>query len=520
MGTVISNLKARFGVDTSDFKKGLKEGEQAMSDFKGAAGDQIDKFAEMFGVNMRGVNDSLKTASKSLTLLKESFIAAAAGGDILSLSAKILKWTLVSTGIGALVVLLGSVAAYFTKSAEGGGKFAKILAEVKAVFNDVIERFVIFGKGVADFASGKFKQGWQEMKDAFKGMGDEIREDVKAAGELAEAEEALKRKEIGLIVSMSERKAKIAELRQQAKEELNDNTKKMNLLKEAQAIIKSTYKDEIGLETERLKNMKAELDLKTKDPTLDQQKEIAEQQAKVNGLLRDQAMDLRAIDRELNTTIKTYEKEQAMLGNTKNIKMPTLLNPKALESMKKTANELQHTFIAVKDSGSALFDVLGKIGVDTADALNSSFKSAAEGIGVFLGELAIGKATGGDFLQVIGGVFAELAITVGKVCIAAAIAKMAIDQALITFGGAGVALAAGVALVAVGTAIKGSLKSSVGGVSSSALAGGSSGGQNFTYDNTKKKDAQTITIQGELVAKGNDLVYVFNQENRRRKCTT
>ena len=52
MGTVISNLKAHFGVDTTDFKAGLKDGEKAMSDFKGAAGGQIDEFARLFGVNI------------------------------------------------------------------------------------------------------------------------------------------------------------------------------------------------------------------------------------------------------------------------------------------------------------------------------------------------------------------------------------------------------------------------------------------------------------------------------------
>ena len=45
MGTVISNLKARFGVDSSDFKKGLKDGEKAVNDFKGAAGDSLNEFA-------------------------------------------------------------------------------------------------------------------------------------------------------------------------------------------------------------------------------------------------------------------------------------------------------------------------------------------------------------------------------------------------------------------------------------------------------------------------------------------
>ena len=76
MGTVISNLKAKFGVDSSNFKKGLKDGEKAVADFKGAAGDQLNQFAQMFGVNMGAVSDAVGTAGKSLNFLAQSFKGA------------------------------------------------------------------------------------------------------------------------------------------------------------------------------------------------------------------------------------------------------------------------------------------------------------------------------------------------------------------------------------------------------------------------------------------------------------
>ena len=90
MGTVISNLKARFGVDTSDFKKGLKDGEKAVDDFKGSAGNVLDEFASMFGVNMMAVNNSVKTAQKSLAFLRTSFVAASTGGKALAISMQVL----------------------------------------------------------------------------------------------------------------------------------------------------------------------------------------------------------------------------------------------------------------------------------------------------------------------------------------------------------------------------------------------------------------------------------------------
>jgi hypothetical protein len=209
MGSVISNLKAKFGVDTTDFKKGLKDGESAVNDFKGAAGNTLDEFASMFGVNMSGVTDAISTANKSLNFMASAFKGAAKGGDILAISSKFLKIALVSTGIGAIVVGLGSLIAYFTKSGEGADRFARILAQVKSVFNNVIDRIMQLGKGLFDIFSGKFKQGWEEMTTAFKGMGEEIKEDWKAAGQLADAEDKLDDREIDLLNSLEKRRTKV-----------------------------------------------------------------------------------------------------------------------------------------------------------------------------------------------------------------------------------------------------------------------------------------------------------------------
>lgn len=148
MGNVITNLKARFGVDNADFKKGLKDGEKAVDDFKGAAGSSLDEFASMFGVNMGAVNDSVNTAFKSLNFFGQSLKAAASGGNTLTIALKALKVALTASGIGALVVALGSLVAYFQKTGEGADQFAKILDQVKSVINNVIERLAVFGKGV------------------------------------------------------------------------------------------------------------------------------------------------------------------------------------------------------------------------------------------------------------------------------------------------------------------------------------------------------------------------------------
>jgi hypothetical protein len=518
MGTVISNLKAHFGVDTTDFKAGLKDGEKAMSDFKGAAGGQIDEFAKMFGVNMSGVSDAIGTATKSLNFLKEGFIGAAKGGDILSISAKLLKFALISTGIGALIVLLGSVIAYFSKSGEGAEKFAKLLAELKSVLNNVVERLVAFGKGIVDFFSGKWKQGVEEMETAFKGMGAEIKADWKEAGNLAEAEHALEKREISLINSLEERRAKVAELRLQAKEELTDMNKKYSLLTQAESLIKSIYGDQISCENEALRILKAKIAETTKDPTLEQQREIAEQTAKVTALYTEQSTELKALFREKQKALLFVTAELAMekakadqVAITKatisNIKMP---------DFSQVINKTQGAISAVSDT-------VKELSINISGELMKSFEEIATNLGTFFEQMAQGNGSLKNFGNMMLTTLAELAVQIGKIIISMAIAKGAIEKAIVIPGAWPIALAAGIALVALGSALKGSLsKSSAGSGGSASVSGSSSGSNGLTYDMRSIAQAQTVKVQvtGELVGQGSTLRAVIKNEESRLKLTT
>jgi len=513
MGTVISNLKAKFGVDNSEFKKGLKEGEKATADFKNTAGSTLDQFASMFGVNMGAVNDALGTANKSLSFLGQSFKAAAKGGDIMAISMKVLKFAIVSTGIGALVVALGSLVAYFSKTGEGSDKFAKILMQLRSVIDNVIERLAIFGKGLYEIMTGKFKQGWEDMTTAFKGMGTEIKEDWKAAGDLAERLDALEDKEIALINSLEERKAWAAELRLAAKEELEDQKKKLDLLNQAEKIYKTVYGDQIALEQERLALMKEQLALQTKDPTDEQKKAVAEQEAKISSLYREQAEQLKGLNREKRTALALVNEQVALeklkteqIGIQKaeisNIKLPDF-------------SQVSNALVPL----AKVQDAIKNISIDLTQTLNAAFENIAIGIGEMLGSLMSGEGSIRDFGKMIAGAFADMAINVGKIAIGTGLAVLGIKKALATMNPV-VAIAAGIALVALGSAIKGSL--------ASAASGGSGGGSsaanssNFTYDTRQQAASQSpiINIQGELVARGADLVYVFGKETNRKKVTT
>lgn len=349
-------------------------------------------------------------------------------------------------------------------------------------------------------------------------MGTKIKEDWNAAGDLADRLDALEDKEIALITSLEARKAKIAELRLQAKEEQDDQKKKLDLLNQADKLIKSVYADQISIEKERLAIMKEQLAIQTSDPTDEQRKELAEQEAKINSLLREQNVELKGLARERNTVTKAVEEELRLFKSYSNLKLPPMLDPKVYANIQRSLTDLQHTYIQTKESMGALFDVMGTVAVDATNSVNTAFEGAAAGLGEFLGALATGNAGIGGFGKLIATTFADLAINVGKIAIGAGLAVLGIKKALMSLN-PGVAIAAGIALVALGSMIKGSLANVASGGGSASLSSTSN-----TYDTRAAGSAQAqpivIQIEGKLTADGPALKYVFDQEIKRRSTST
>jgi hypothetical protein len=382
---------------------------------------------------------------------------------------------------------------------------------VKSVVNNVVERLAILGKGIWEIATGKFKQGWEDMKNAVKGFGQEIKEDWKAAGALANAEDVLEDREIALINSLEERRAKVAELRLQAKEEVEDQNKKLTLLQQAESIIKSVYGDEVSLEQERLRIMRERIAMATKDPTDEQRRELAEQEAKINSLLREQAEQLKAIVREKRSALDLVTQEAALeeaksktIGLTKvtleNIQMPdfSTIISKALAPLP----EIQKAISGVM--------------VDVTQSINSAFESMAVASGEFLGNLLTGDANLADFGKLIMSTLGDVAIATGKVCISSGIALLALKKALV-FDNPAAAIAAGIALVAIGTAVKGALSSVASGAGSSG-SGASVANTSFTYNTQLQPEPKPIEIHltGTLRGQGSELVAVIEKENWRK----
>src|SRR5690606_8799985 len=148
------------------------------------------------------------------------------------------------------------------------------------------------------------------------------------------------------------------------------------------------------------------------------------------------------------------------------------------------------------------------------------------GFATTFGTLLAGTATRQDFSSMVLGTLGDLAIQVGTMAIKTGLSVKAIQVSLKSLNPA-VAIAAGVALVALGAAIKAGLSNAAsggcGGAISSAGSYGSSGPttlNSLSGSRSAEVAPIEINIKGEFKQKGDALVSVIDETHYRRKVRT
>jgi hypothetical protein len=520
MGTVISNLKAHFGVDTTDFKAGLKDGEKAMSDFKGAAGGEIDEFARMFGVNMTGVNNAIGTASKALNYLSETFKVARTGANILALGFDLLKKAALASGIGALLVVLGSLIAYFSETERGSKKLASGMAEVKAAGKVLLEHLGNLGEGLMSLFSGDVINGFSQIKESFIGIGKEMKAATEEAKMLAQSTYDLNYMTMHYNDMVSEENILLSQYRFTAKDSTLSATERLKALENAAKIEHKIIKDGLDLDAEKLLN--AQMALQTDKKSMDLKKALSAAYDAYNNKIAEEIDYDRTLEREKGKLIGLAS-DEANAKAMEKLRLATVtpdyallepiqfpvLNTQVLDTTTLALNKIK---VTVKD-----------LSVSIKGELMKSFEELGANLGTFFEELGQGDASLKSFGNMMVTTMAELAVNIGKIIISMALAKGLLEKAIVIPGAWPFALAAGIALVALGSALKGSLSSTSAGSGGSASVSGSTSGSNgLTYDMRSVAQAQTVNVKvtGTLEGSGSTLRAVIKNEESRLKLTT
>ena len=196
----------------------IKKAKEEEVKLKKEQGELIDSFGA-FGMTLGGLKKNFKAVMTASKLMFTS-----------------IKTGLIATGIGAFVVIVGTLIAYFTSTQKGAEKLEIIMTRIGATLSVLKDRVSAFGGGLIKLFTGKGKEGLQDMKNSFKGIGDEISNDVKLMGDLTKSAIALRKAEREINLETAQRRAEVEQLKLIAEDQSKATDERLVASEKAMAI--------------------------------------------------------------------------------------------------------------------------------------------------------------------------------------------------------------------------------------------------------------------------------------------
>lgn len=217
---------------------------------------------------------------------------------------KIFRMALISTGIGAIVVAIGTLIAYFSRMQSGIEFVSKAMAGLKASIDVIVDRLAMFGEGLFKILSGDFKEGFKQLGDSFKGIGQEIARETELAWDLQEALIALTKAENDHSLAAAQRRKIIAQLRLDAKDETKAIDERIAALRRANETEIQNMNEALALQRERVRITEEEYN--RAESTEEDRKALIDERIKLEELETQSLTTRRRLIGELNT----LEREQ------------------------------------------------------------------------------------------------------------------------------------------------------------------------------------------------------------------
>lgn len=566
MGEVISNLKARFGVDAADFKKGLKEAEGSLGDLDKKVGNSVRELTEMLTPMAL-----LAGAGGALALFKSSIEAVEGPATVLE--------SVIGGGKEAMFEMQKALATldfsgFITNLAEGykrGKEFAYMLDELaeKTAYTDYViialeqeadalretTKNKTLEIGVRADAAEKVKEIELKIFQRKKKILQETYDIEKLSWEgrnkmtidegVKLFETMSKINDEGYDKVSAESVAKIQEaFDAMVKNAQLTGSNMKNAVEDAAILIKNNlagdiWKDFIKeipkADLEYLVDLMSKFALKTNTG----EKGVWE---KLFEVINKDAKAVNAAQKEYNSAIGETTKllAQEEKQTNKNVKAAgnqTEEEQKQLALQKAKADQVAITMAAISnikmpdfaplvDGLQAPKKAITGVFIDFTNELDAVINDTFVGVGNWIGAFASGLEGFRSLRQLIGNSFGNMLISLGTIAIAAGTGIEKIKFAFSTMKGA-VAVAAGIGLIAFGAAIKGSIQQvnnarAISGSGGGSESFGSSGGGSAMYGKASTTTASKLKLEGTVLLKltGADLLAILNNENTRIQITT
>lgn len=553
-----AELKVKATMDNADLKKKAKESKDALKDFAKVGEDAVSSLGSAFGVNT-GKIEQMMSAVRGLgeSLSKSGNTGAVAIGNLLK-GVNGLSAGIAGLGIGAAVAgfkLLKEETENFKQTVSG----ANIEMQTAAYINTYRQVIHDFNREVGEGAANA-QSSWQKfwgtigtgMKAAFQtgafaaasqpgfinndslvtynNLLSEAGDKARTAEDISKNIFQIQRQISDSSVEWARWEREIAEYKRIAYDKTLDTKTQQEALAKATELINKRYGEEADLR-KQLADLQVEFNNLAESSVADidkaNQLRIQEENtvARMNNALRElsERQATIAANAQKEAQARKEAAEYAAKIAQSRVDLKTWTDNSAVSPLEGKAEEENPEGIAVPVTPvldtSAVMDLSNEL----QSILASSFESLGSSIGTLISDLVTGEDAWSNFANSAVSSLGDMAISVGKLAIQLGTAMLAIKAAL-NFGGPWAAIAAGVALVALGAAIKSSMSNiasgnySAGGsvATSTGSYGGSSTGVGTSFDT---RDI-TVNVKGSLRADGNQLLAVIENENTRRNHTT
>jgi len=573
------NLKVNIGADTKDFEKGAKSVKQGLRDLEKTGSSALGSLGEAFGVNTGKVGE----ITSALTGLGAKMQQAGntgvkAFGSMLS-SVNLLGGGIAALGLGVAAAgfkALRDEAENFKSTIDGMNMSmatAAYISTYQQVLHDVnretgksvAEAIDQWDRGLARFKSNVgatlagaftnnkwydaflptgFIRGWRQVADASKEAEAAAERNAERGYQMADLmkEELTTRNQIKLIDN------DIAEQRRV----LADTSASTTERAAAEVLLREKIAEKYRIQTDlaqRMYDTQKAMDDEASN-TFEQTQKTAELEGRLIDLKTAEENELRNIDR-LSRSIATSSQSNAaawqkareeaekisaaralgqenasiLSGN-----LPSVIDPRVTSTAvniipsRESTEYFKEAFLAqigeitVAVGFEADASKLQDISSEVTSLMGSTVSRTSELIGNLIGTLAGGGNAWGDFKDAALSSFGDMAIAVGKIAISAGLASAGIHAALES-GQWYLAVAAGAALVALGSAVKSSLSSVANGDYSAGGGGYSSGYSSGSSSGDYETRDVVVNVTGTLEADGDQLIAVIDAANNRNYYT-
>ena len=572
MSTKDPNMKVIIGADTKDFDKGAKDVKQGLKDLSKTGDQAISSLGDAFGVNTGKVNQMVSAVrGLGARMTEASSTGVKAFGQLLG-SITPLGGAIAGLGLAAAVAgfkALKAEADNFKSTIDGMNLSMATAAYISTYQQALHDINSETGRSVATAMSewekglGRFKANFNSTMATFmtsSTLGDFIdsmrgtrqsRADARARAEEAERLGSIQadqmKEQLALDYEIRQVDYEIAALRREASDKTKSAADREAARVEYLNKVNEKYNKQRDLAVRMAQTQEQIVDLAAN--TFEDTKKTYELKGRILDFDAARENDLRAVDK-LESSIASSAAAAAAAAQKQREEMQKIaevqkrwsglgtvstsgLNPgtPGVSGPAMSILPRQEDVQLFKETLTAqLGDITIGIGlradtqniVDVSNEIESllsnSVARTSEILGNLIGTLAGGGDAWGDFKNAALSAFGDMAIAVGKIAIAAGLASEGI-QAALKMGNPYVAIAAGAALIALGSAVKSSLSAAAsgdysagGGGYSSSYSSASSGGGYETRD-------VKVYLTGTLEADGDKLITVINNTNNRNYYT-